>query len=209
MRIAGFVPLSLCDFPGRVASVIFTQGCNFRCPWCHNGHLLSSDLEREKLIPEEEVLARLEARKVQVPGIVVSGGEPTVQPDLTEFLQKLKDMGMEVKLDTNGSRPDLLKLFFERHLVDFVAMDIKAPWSGYARLVGLKTLPTERLRESVRLIAASGVEHQFRTTRVDPLLDADDYEEILRQIPEGSPHVWQKFRPEYSLDPALRPPKKG
>jgi pyruvate formate lyase activating enzyme len=204
MKIAGFVPLSLCDYPGRVASVIFTLGCSFRCPWCHNGHLLDPN-GKTALLDEADILSKLGERKTRVNGIVVTGGEPTVQPDLEEFLRKLKGMGMLVKLDTNGTRPDLLKKFYAEKLVDYVAMDIKAPWAKYAELTGCPGCPVDKLQESVRLIYGSGVEYQFRTTRVDPMLTAADYDEIVRQLPPGCRHVWQHFRPEYSLDPKLRP----
>lgn len=206
MRIAGFVPLSLCDFPGRVAAVVFTQGCSFRCPWCHNGHLLPAGPgPGAPLIPEADVLARLGARRGKITGAVVSGGEPTLQPGLAGFLAAARGLGLALKLDTNGSRPDVLEALFAAGLLDFVAMDVKAPWAKYPLLTGLPECPVDKVRQSLRLIAASGVPHLFRTTRVDPLLDAADYDAIRAQIPPGSPHVWQTFRPEYSLDPALRP----
>ena len=203
MTIGGFVPLSLCDFPGRVAAVIFTVGCPFKCPWCHNGHLLFPDASTPTLA-EAEIWDALTARKGKIGGVVVSGGEPTLQPDLPGFLARLKAAGFAVKLDTNGAHPEILERLFAGNLLDFVAMDIKAPWAKYPLLTGVADCPVDRIQASAALIARSGVAHQFRTTRVDPLLDASDYEAILRQIPPGSPHVWQTFRPEYSLDPALR-----
>ena len=202
MRIGGFVPVSLCDYPCRVAAVVFTQGCNFHCPFCHNGHLVESG---GTLLDESMVLARLDERRAHLGGVVISGGEPTLQPDLGEFLARLKSLGLEVKLDTNGSRPDVLEMLFAAQLVDYVAMDIKAPWTTYDRLTG-GARDTILLRRSLRLIAGSGLPHEFRTTRVDPLLSADDCAEIARQVPEGSMHKWQRFRPEHSLDPALRVP---
>ncbi|MBP5321420.1 MAG: anaerobic ribonucleoside-triphosphate reductase activating protein [Kiritimatiellae bacterium] len=203
MTIGGFVPLSLCDFPGRVAAVIFTVGCPFRCPWCHNGHLLRFSGETP-LLDESEVWTKLMAHRGKIGGVVVSGGEPALQPDLPDFLARLKAEGFAVKLDTNGAYPEVLERLFAEMRLDFVAMDIKAPWEKYPLLTGLPDCPVDRIKASVELIARSGVAHQFRTTRVDPLLDAADYAAILRQIPPGSPHVWQTFRPEYSLDPALR-----
>lgn len=204
LKIAGFVPLSLCDYPGKVASVIFTFGCNFRCPWCHNGHLLDENGKPLTIIPEHEVLERLEKYRNRVTGIVVSGGEPTIQPALPIFLAKLKALGMEVKLDSNGARPEVLKQLINQKLVDFIAMDIKAPWAKYPLLTGRPNCPVEKVKESVQLIFESGIAYQFRTTRVDPLLTAEDYDEIRRQLPAGCKHVWQRFRPEYSYDPALR-----
>lgn len=204
LKIAGFVPLSLCDYPGKVAAIIFTFGCNFRCPWCHNGHLLDDNGKPLTIIPEHEILERLEKYRNRVTGIVVSGGEPTVQPALPIFLKKLKALGMEVKLDSNGAKPEVLKRLIDQKLVDFIAMDIKAPWAKYPLLTGTSDCPVEKVKESVKIIFESGIPYQFRTTRVDPLLTAEDYEEIRRLLPAGCKHVWQRFRAEYSYDPALR-----
>lgn len=203
MNLAGFVPLSLCDFPGRVAAVVFTQGCNFRCPFCHNGHLLSFDPDPATRLDENQVLGRLAERRGRLGGVVVSGGEPTLQRDLPLFLRRLKALGLAVKLDTNGSRPDVLRALLSEGLLDYIAMDIKAPWAKYAVLAGV-TCDVDAIRASLELIASSEVPHQFRTTRVDPLLTAPDYRDLLLQIPHASPHVWQPFRALFSHDPALR-----
>ena len=201
MRIGGFVPVSLCDYPCRVAAVVFVQGCNFRCPFCHNGHLVPP--EAATALDEDAVLARLRERRTRLGGVVVSGGEPTLQPDLPLFLLRLKSLGLAVKLDTNGSRPDVLELLLAEALVDYIAMDLKAPWEKYARLTG-GSRDLVLLRRSLRLVAASGLPHEFRTTRVEPLLSAEDCVAIARLVPPGSIHKWQRFRPEHSLDPALR-----
>ncbi|MEI8242668.1 MAG: anaerobic ribonucleoside-triphosphate reductase activating protein [bacterium] len=203
MRIGGFVPVSLCDYPCRVAAVIFTQGCNFRCPFCHNGHLVEQ--QGPALLDEAAVLAQVRERSNRLGGVVVTGGEPTLQGDLPEFLHRLKGLGLAVKLDTNGSQPDVLQALFAGRLVDYVAMDIKAPWDKYDRLAG-QACDTVLLRRSLRLIAASGLPHEFRTTRVEALLSAEECSEITRQVPAGSVHKWQRFRPEHSLDLTLRPP---
>lgn len=201
MRIGGLVPVSLCDYPCRVAAVIFTQGCNFRCPFCHNGHLLEQP--GRLLLDEDAVLAQIRDRRRRLGGVVVTGGEPTLQGDLPQFLHRIQSLGLEVKLDTNGSQPDMLQSLFADRLVNYVAMDIKAPWDKYDRLAG-QTCDTILLRRSMRLIAASGLPHEFRTTRVDTLLSPGDCDEVARQIPSGSTHKWQRFRPEHCLDPALR-----
>ena len=203
MRIGGFVPVSLCDYPCRVAVVIFTQGCNFRCPFCHNGHLIEKN--GDVALDEQTVFAQLEDRRTRLGGVVISGGEPTLQPDLPNFLHRIKFLGLPVKLDTNGSRPDVLEALINDRLVNYIAMDIKAPWDKYDRLTGITT-DAVLLRRSLRLIATCGVPHEFRTTRVEPLLTHDDCAEITRQVPAGSQHKWQKFRAEHSLDPVLRPP---
>jgi pyruvate formate lyase activating enzyme len=203
MKFAGFVPLSLCDYPGRVAAVVFTQGCNFRCPWCHNGHLLPLEPNPETRVSEEHVLDVLAERRTRLGGVVVSGGEPTLQAALPRFLRRVKALGLDVKLDTNGAHPEILRKLLEERLLDYVAMDVKAPWDNYAVLTGT-CCDVAAVQVSLSLIAASGVPHAFRTTRVDPLLSERDYDAIRRQIPGDSRHVWQAFRPAYSHDPALR-----
>jgi len=203
MNLAGFVPLSLCDYPGRVAAVVFTQGCNFRCPWCHNGHLLPMTSDPATRVDEACVLAVLAERCTRLGGVVVTGGEPTLQADLPRFLKRLKVLGLDVKLDTNGSHPDVLRRLLDERLVDYLAMDMKAPWDKYATLTGV-VCDVAAMQASLKLIAASGLPHAFRTTRVDPLLSKLDYDQLAAQVPEGSPHTWQLFRPAYSRDPALR-----
>lgn len=200
MKIGGLVRFSLNDYPGLPAAVVFTKGCNFRCPFCHNAGLLAPE---GSTMPEAEVWSFLESRRGKLAGVVVSGGEPTLQPDLPHFCRRLKALGYRVKLDTNGSRPEVLAALFAEGLIDFVAMDVKAPSSGYDRLSGVRT-PMARLWQSLGLIAASGVPHQFRTTNVVPLLSADDLEAVRAMIPAGSSHKVNVFRPELALDPTLR-----
>ena len=130
MRIGGYVPCSLGDYPGRIAAVVFTQGCNWRCPWCHNPALVYPEQFTASL-PEDDVFARLAARRARLDGVVVTGGEPTLQPDLPVFLGRVKALGFLVKLDTNGSRPRVVRELLAAGLVDFVAMDVKAPFARY------------------------------------------------------------------------------
>lgn len=205
-RIGGFEPLSLNDYPGHIAAVVFTQGCNFRCPFCHNGGLIpvpNADPDAAATLTRSSLLDELGRRRRLIDGLVVTGGEPTLQPGLADLLADVKAMGLAVKLDTNGSRPEVLEALLRARLVDMIAMDIKAPWDQYARLVG-GPAPVAALRRSVALIAGSGVPHQFRTTVVSPLLDADALRAIREQIPPGSPHAWQPFVAEHCLDSALR-----
>lgn len=204
MNLAGFVPLSLCDYPGRVAAVVFTQGCNYRCPWCHNGPLVPLAGDPSLRIGEDEVLSLLLERRNRVGSLVVTGGEPTLQLALPRFLRRVKALGVDVKLDTNGSRPDVVRQLLKERLLDYVAMDVKAPWSRYAALTGDACCNVAAVQASMALIADSGVPHAFRTTRVDPLLSEREYGDIRTQIPQGSTHTWQTFRPAYSLEPALR-----
>jgi pyruvate formate lyase activating enzyme len=155
------------------------------------------------LIPLKEIFHFLDMRRGQLNGLVVSGGEPTIQPDLSLFFRQVRSMGYKIKLDTNGSCPEVLIRLFNENLVDFVAMDIKAPFSGYKRLIGVNA-PEEKLKESIALIAQSGIDHEFRTTVVKPLLCEEDLKEIQTVIPPGSRHRFQEFRPENALDPELR-----
>ena len=203
MRFGGFQPFTLSDFPGHTAAIVFTQGCNFRCPFCHNGALLPLLTPEENLIPESAVLDHLQRRKRQLEGLVVTGGEPTLQQALPKFLRKVKSMGFLIKLDTNGSRPEMLKALLDAGLVDFVAMDVKAPPHKYALLSGISA-PTQAIEESVAIITWSGVKHHFRTTHVPGLLSHGDLQSIESMRPAGSTHVIQRFRPEHALDPSLQ-----
>ena len=203
MKIGGLNKFSLSDYPGKVAAIVFTQGCNFRCPFCHNGSLIPCNVPAASLIPEEKVFQFLQDRGSQLDGIVVTGGEPTIQPDLPVLMRRIKAMGFAVKLDTNGSRPQVLHRLLQEELIDFIAMDIKAPLDIYDRLTGVHT-PISRIKESIELIASSNAAHEFRTIVVEPLLSPKDVRSIKKLVPPGSTHHLQKFRPEHALDPVLR-----
>ena len=203
MRIGGLNSFSLSDFPGHMAAVIFTQQCNFRCPFCHNGSLIPREPADGKLILEAEILHLLERRRNQLDGVVISGGEPTLQSDLIDFVARIKNMGLAVTLDTNGSQPDILKDLLKKEFIDYIAMDIKAPWHKYEYLTGVRT-SIAQLQKSITLIANSRIDHEFRTTVVGPLLSSEDVEMIRGLIPAGSRYRTQKFRPENALDPVLR-----
>ena len=168
MRIAGLQKCTLLDYPGKVACTVFLPGCNFRCPFCHNYELLS---QPEELMEEEEFFAFLQKRKGLLQGVCVTGGEPTLQPELPAFLQKIRDLGFSVKLDTNGYRPEALRSVLEQGLVDYVAMDLKNGPDAYAQTCGLECLDTAKIRESVLLLQNSGVAYELRTTVCHPLHD--------------------------------------
>ncbi len=201
MNIGGLQPVTASDFPGRMAAVIFTQGCNFRCPFCHNSGLLPADTDR--LIPLDTVFSLLQRRQKLLGGVVISGGEPCLQDNLADFCAEIKEMGFAVKLDTNGSRPDVIRDLLSRRLLDFIAMDIKAPLHRLAELTGTET-DTGEIRKSISLIAGGGVDHLFRTTDVTPLLSANDHQEIKELVPPGSPHIVQPFVAAHALSPQLR-----
>lgn len=193
MLIGGFQRFSLSDFPGRSAALVFTQGCNFRCPWCHNASLIPRTPRAEIAFSEDLILEFLASRAGMLDGLVITGGEPTVQPDLPDFARRIKSLGYEVKLDTNGSHPRMLSRLLVEGLVDYVAMDIKAPFGRYSALAGIET-PTEAIAESISLIAGSGVGHEFRTTLVDGMLSESDIPAIRSLLPPGSKHRIQRYR---------------
>jgi pyruvate formate lyase activating enzyme len=178
MKVGGFQKVSLIDYPGRISAVVFTQGCNFRCPFCHNPELVDP--------------GRLDA-------VVITGGEPTLQPELIPFIIRLKAMGYRIKLDTNGALPDVLEEMLGRKLLDYVAMDIKAPLKRYGEVTKTKT-DGQRILKSISLIMGSGVDYEFRTTAVKSLLGPGELEEIGRLVPGAKRFVLQKFVPTKTLD---------
>ena len=202
MRIGGLQKLSLIDYPGQLSAGVFTQGCNFRCPFCHNRHLVLPEFYREQ-INVTDVLRFLAERREKLQAVVVSGGEPTLQKDLLPFLDEVKRLGYLVKLDTNGSLPVVLERIIQKRLVDFVAMDIKGPPERYHILAGVPVSFND-IQESIRLIIDSGIEHLFRTTVVKPYLTVDDLRQTANTVREGQRYILQEFVPvETVLDPTL------
>jgi pyruvate formate lyase activating enzyme len=201
MKIGGLQPVTASDFPGRMAAIVFTQGCNFHCPFCHNASLLPMDAEA--MLGEDTVLGFLQKRRKLLDGVVISGGEPCLQDDLAGFCRQVGDMGFAVKLDTNGSRPEVIKTLLDQNCVDFIAMDIKAPMFRLAELTGTVSHGPQ-IRRSISLIAASGVDHLFRTTDVKPLLSSEDHRGIKELVPPGSLHVVQPFMAKNAMAPSLR-----
>jgi pyruvate formate lyase activating enzyme len=202
VELKGWVRTSLIEYPGHIATVLFTGGCNFCCPMCHNADLVLRP-EKVPALPEEEVWDFLSRRKGLVNGVVITGGEPTLQPDLPAFLRRLRGAGLDVKLDTNGYRPDVLAELLNERLVDYVAMDVKAPPEKYSSLAGLSNVDIACLERSIALLKESDLEHEFRTTVVPGLLDEGDVEAIARWIAGVERYVLQQFRPAGTLDPAL------
>ena len=198
MKIGGFQKVSLIDYPGRISAVVFTQGCNFRCPFCHNPELVDPERFANR-IPEPEILAFLEKRKGRLDAVVITGGEPTLQSELIPFTIHLRAMGYLIKLDTNGALPDVLEDLLGRKLLDYVAMDIKAPLERYGEVTKTKT-DGERIRRSISLIMGSGIDYEFRTTAVRSLLGPQELEAIGRLIPGAKRFVLQKFVPTKTLD---------
>lgn len=170
MLLKGLQKLTLLDFPGRMAATVFTGGCNLRCPFCHNASLVLGERVREgAVIEESEFFAFLEKRKRMLEGVCVSGGEPTLMPDLLPFLERIKELGYLVKLDTNGTAPGVIREGVKAGLIDYVAMDIKSSREGYARAVGIDGFDTSKIEESAALLMSGIVDFEFRTTLVREL----------------------------------------
>ena len=178
--IAGLQKMTLLDFPGRVACTVFLQGCNFRCPFCHNSELLPQG--GEPLMEMPELLAFLKKRQGLLDGVCVSGGEPTLCPELEPLLEGIKALGFSVKLDTNGSRPDVLKALVTKGLVDYVAMDVKNGPSRYAETVGLPRYSLDKVEESLRFLMTDSVDYELRTTVAAQLHDRASLEEMGRWL---------------------------
>lgn len=202
MRIIGFIKTSLLDWDGHVVAVLYLPGCNFRCPFCHNKDLVLSPDSMEE-VPLEEIEEYVRDNAEFLDGVVVTGGEPTIHSDLPGLLSRLKALGVKVKLDTNGTNPDMLGDVLEAGLVDYVAMDLKAPLDEkYDELAGVD-VPIDRVKRSIEVLRNSGVEHEFRTTVVPILLTQKDVERIAAYIGGASKFAIQQFRPGNTLDPNL------
>lgn len=203
MKIGGLQENSLIDWDGKICSIIFTSGCNFRCPFCHNPELVVPPPEEEgggdRL---GEILEKLGRFSDWLDGVVVTGGEPTLQADLGDALERIQRAGFAVKLDSNGSRPEVLREMIGRGLVNYLAMDIKTALEDdrYQRVCGLP-VDTKVIKESIALIRASGVDYEFRTTVVPGLVGPEDVESICREIEGASRYVLQQFEGGHCLDP--------
>lgn len=193
MKIEGFQKLTLLDFPGKTAATVFTGGCNFRCPFCHNALLVLPE-EQPAPFTEEEVFSYLHRRRGVLDGVVVSGGEPLLQSDIGIFLGKLKSLGFLVKLDTNGTNPALLKKLIDGQLVDYVAMDIKNAPSAYAKTVGVPGVDLRAITESRDLLAGGKVDFEFRTTLVRGLHTEESVREMAEFIAGGERYYLQQFK---------------
>lgn len=192
MNIASIKKTSLLDYPGKVATIIGTQGCNLRCPWCHNAYLIPYDFgEESTVIDEKDFFHFLDQRKNLLEGVVITGGEPTIQPDLPDFCAKVKDKGFSVKLDTNGTDPSMLDLLMKKNLVDYLAMDVKTDLDQYPRLFR-EQLDTAVILESAALILTSGKPHEFRTTCVAPYVSIDNIDRIGVLVNKANKHYLQK-----------------
>ncbi len=192
MRIDGLQKMTLLDFPGKVACTVFTGGCNFRCPFCHNA-LLVTELPENPDYSVDEILAFLKKRSGLLDGVAITGGEPLINPDIGDFICSIRRLGYSVKLDTNGSYPDRLKSLVAEGLIDYVAMDIKNCREKYAETVGLKSLELSRIEESVDFLKSEAVDYEFRTTVVNEFHTVEDIRSAAEWIKGAKRYFLQNF----------------
>ena len=202
MRIAGLQKLSLVDFPGNIASTVFVQGCNFKCGFCHNPDLI--DKGRSATCDVHHTINEIIKNRNMIDGVVITGGEPTIYKDISDFARLLKNEGFKIKLDTNGSCPDTLKTILDRKdLLDYIAMDFKTSYSKYHFLTGIQNIG-ELLDRSLDLIMSSGVDYEFRTTCVPELVDRGDIDFIGNKLKGAEKIALQQFRPYVTLDSSFK-----
>lgn len=209
MRFSGIQKLTLLDFPCRTACIVFTPGCNFRCGYCHNPEFALPERLKElesSFIPEEDVFAFLKERQGKLEGVVITGGEPTLHHDLPAFMRKVRELGFLVKLDTNGSLPEVLEPILRDGLADYVAMDVKTSLERYPGLVGMPVRP-EAITRSIELIKAYAPDYEFRTTICPGHHGRNEIIAIAKLVLGAKRFILQGFRPEITLDPsyATRP----
>jgi len=194
MKIGGLQKLTLIDYPGKLAATVFLIGCNFRCPWCYNPELvLPEKIKKQTKISEKEFFNFLKSRKGLLEAVTICGGEPTINRDLPKFVKKIKKLGYLIKLDTNGSNPQMLKKLIDNNSIDYVAMDVKFPKERYPKI--------KDIEESIGVLKENKVDYEFRTTVVPTLLDKKDILEITKWISGAKKYCLQNFRPEKTIDP--------
>ena len=205
IEIGGLQRSTLIDYPGHIACTVFLIGCNFRCPWCYSPEIVLPDLiTKNPRISKRDFFEFLDLRKGLLDGVVVCGGEPTINEDLPEFFTEIKGRGFKAKLDTNGSNPSVIEGLFANSLLDYVAMDIKAPLRDpdYLNATGVR-VDIKRITESVELIKSSGVDYEFRTTVVPGLHSKKEIKEIVKIISPARKYFLQTFRSTKNIDPSL------
>lgn len=202
MIIKGLQPLSLLDYPGKPSAIVFLFGCNLRCGYCQNPGLVLAERSKDRTITEDEVFSFLDKRKGLLEGVVITGGEPCVNKGLGEFIKKIRSKGFLVKLDSNGCYPEVLKQLLDEKLVDYIAMDVKAPLSKYSAVAGTQVM-ADKIVESIRLIKESGVDYEFRTTVIPGALGEPELMEIGKTIDHAKAYYLQQFENKINLDPSF------
>ncbi len=198
VEIKGYLPTSLIDYPGKIVSVVFLPRCNFSCPYCFNVEMVKDDKKLNK-IPEENIIEHLKSRKKWLDGVCITGGEPTLQKGLPDFIKKIKELGFLVKLDTNGTNPEMLAQLLKEKLIDYIAMDVKGPLGKYPQIAKTDA-GLEGVKKSVELIKKSGVDYEFRTTVSPALLSKKDIEEMGKWLKGVKKLCLQQIRTEKMLD---------
>lgn len=201
MQISGIVKQSLIDYPGKIATVVFTQGCNFHCGYCHNEELIPVG---KGIISGETILAYLEKNRFLLDGVVITGGEPTMQADLFPFIRKVKDLGLLVKLDTNGSNPKIVENLLSEDMLAYVAMDIKSALTetdySLASGISVSSKMLNRIRQSIQMIIYSGVEHEFRTTVCRELISLKNIDAIIPELEGAQRYFLQQYRDNEKIE---------
>jgi pyruvate formate lyase activating enzyme len=200
MIFGGIQENSMIDFPGKLACVLFVPGCNFRCPYCHNPSLALSQIDPENTLTIQAAIDFLRERLGFLDGVVITGGEPTLQPELLSVCQRIKRLGYPIKIDTNGSRPKTIETLFAAGVIDYIAMDVKGDPKQYAPQIWPNGDPASIL-SSIRLILGSGVAHEFRTTCIHPLVNLPVIKKISRLVEGADLYVLQQFQITQVLDP--------
>jgi len=204
LRLAGLRKTSVIDFPDRIAAVVFTRGCNFYCPYCHNSQLINSreTAVKGEDIPEALFFSFLEKRSALLDGLTITGGEPLLQPDLRDFIKRVKqEFGLEIKLDTNGSLPAELSELLDAGLVDYTAVDVKMSWDNYELMAAQKLIP--RIKKTIELLIDSDIEYEFRTTAVPGIHNKAEIRKIAASIEGAEKYYLQNFKAVNTLDPVL------
>ncbi len=198
MLIGGLQKLSLLDYPDKISAIIFTAGCNFRCPYCHNPELVDK-IDKNALWEEKQIFDFLNKRKDKLDAVVITGGEPTLHQDLPNFIKKIKALNFLVKLDSNGTNPEMLKELIRAKLIDYIAMDIKAPLNKYSQVVKMP-VNVEKIKDSIQLIMNCGIDYEFRSTILPAMHTQQDIENMAKLIKGAKRYFLQNFIPSGSLN---------
>jgi pyruvate formate lyase activating enzyme len=198
MIIAGLQKTSLLDYPQKVSAIIFTQGCNFRCPFCYNPNLVTR-IDKKDVLPQKQIFDFLTKRKRVLDAVVITGGEPTLHKDLLKLIEKIKKLDLLVKLDSNGTNPATFKELIDRSLIDYIAMDIKAPLRKYKKVANIK-VDTASIKASIKLIMGAGLPYEFRSTILPAMHTSVDIEQMAKLIKGADKYYLQKFRPTGNLN---------
>ena len=193
-QIGGFQKLTLLDYPGKVSAIVFTNGCNMRCPFCHNYELVENQNELDDLLSPNEIIDYLIKRKKVLDGVIITGGEPTIQKGLRDFILEIKDKtNLSIKLDTNGLNPDVLEKLLDDKLLDYVAMDVKANYNLYPEITRIKNINVEKIKKSIQIIKQKAPNYEFRTTVIKGFHNLENLKDIIDMIGSDSNYYLQKF----------------